>query len=212
MLEHLHNRGGSLDFVDTKELLAERDDKWNVSKNPQLYFNRVEKSIKGLARNEINSDLNEQRDMAQYYLKAAGKFDAACHEWEQKSAVDKTWRNIKTFISAEYAKENKQNKDTTKHIEAHTIQEHPEATKELIATLMEPHTHQLETFTKSTTNSMKEMMLLIKDNRNLSIYNSQSNEETKKKRDEKCKKYYDTPICKHCNRKHSSKAKDECWE
>jgi hypothetical protein len=53
-----------------------------VIKNPQLYFNRVEKAIKCLARSRINSDLNEQRDMALYYLKVAGKFDAACHEWE----------------------------------------------------------------------------------------------------------------------------------
>jgi hypothetical protein len=58
MLAHLLNRGESLNFSNTKELLAERDVKWNVSKNPQLYFNRVEKAIKCLARNGINSDLN----------------------------------------------------------------------------------------------------------------------------------------------------------
>ncbi len=55
-----------------------------------LYFNRVEKEIKGFARNRINSDLNDQRDMALYYLIMAGKFDTACCEWEQKSSVDKT--------------------------------------------------------------------------------------------------------------------------
>jgi hypothetical protein len=71
-------RGGTLVFADTKALLVKRDNKWNASKNPQLYFNRVKKAITGVARNGINSDLNEQRDMALYYLKAAGKFDAAC--------------------------------------------------------------------------------------------------------------------------------------
>ncbi len=38
MLNHLHNRGGALDFADTKTLLAERDGEWDASKAPQLYF------------------------------------------------------------------------------------------------------------------------------------------------------------------------------
>ncbi len=48
MLDHFLARGGALNFADTKELLAKRDREWNVSENPQLYFNRVEKAIKGL--------------------------------------------------------------------------------------------------------------------------------------------------------------------
>ncbi len=77
MLDHLWNRGGALHFADTKTLLAERDGEWDASKIPQLYFNRVEKAMKGLTQTGIHSDLNERRDMALYYLKAAGKFDAA---------------------------------------------------------------------------------------------------------------------------------------
>ena len=34
MIEHLLTRGGALDFVDTKELLTEKDGEWNTSKNP----------------------------------------------------------------------------------------------------------------------------------------------------------------------------------
>ena len=101
MLDHLLTRGGALDFADTKELLAERDGEWNVSENPQLYFNRVEKAMKGLLRNGITSDPNEQRDIALFYLKATGEFDAAVREWEAKPAASKTWANIKTFILAE---------------------------------------------------------------------------------------------------------------
>ena len=71
MHEHLLNRGGALDFADTKNLLAKRDGEWNINKNPQIYFNRVEKAMKSLAQNGINSDLNKQRDMALYHLKAA---------------------------------------------------------------------------------------------------------------------------------------------
>jgi hypothetical protein len=36
-------------LADTKNLLAKRDGEWNVNKNPQFYFNRVEKVIKSLA-------------------------------------------------------------------------------------------------------------------------------------------------------------------
>ncbi len=112
MLDHLHNRGAALDFADTKTLLAERDTEWNVSKFPQLFFNRVEKAMRGLTRAGINSNLNERRDMALLYLKATGKFNTAVCKRETKPAANKTWVNIKSFISTEYAKENKQNKLT----------------------------------------------------------------------------------------------------
>ncbi len=80
MIEHLHNRGSALDFADTKTLLSERDTEWDVSKVPQLYFNRVEKAMRGLTRAGINSNLNQCRDMALFYLKATGKFDATVRE------------------------------------------------------------------------------------------------------------------------------------
>ena len=212
MLDHLLARGGALDFADTKELLAERDGDWNVSENPQLYFNRVEKAMKGLLRNGIASDTNERRDIALFYLKATGEFDAAVREWEAKPAVDKTWANIKTFISTEYAKENKQNKLTAKQFKVNAIDEQAEATEELIAALTEAHTKQMETLIKSTTETMKEMMLLLKENKNTINPNKLTDEEKKKKRDEKRKKYNDAPICKHCGKKHPTKAEDDCWE
>jgi hypothetical protein len=86
MLTHLRNRGGALDFADTKTLLAERDGEWDASEVPQLYFNWVEKAIQGLTCAGINSDLNERCDMALYYLKASGEFDAAVREWENRPA------------------------------------------------------------------------------------------------------------------------------
>ncbi len=82
--------------------------------NPTTVFQRGRKGNESLTQAGINSDLNERRDMALYYLKAAGKFDAAVCKREAKPAANKTWANIKTFISAEYAKENKQNKHTGK--------------------------------------------------------------------------------------------------
>jgi hypothetical protein len=78
--------------------------------------------------------------MALYHLKVTGEFGAAVCEWEQKPTANKTWSNIETFISMEYAKENKQNKLTAKQFSANAIQEQAEATEELIATLTEAHT------------------------------------------------------------------------
>ena len=133
-------------------------------------------------------------------------------EWETKPAANITWANIKTFISAEYAKENKQNKLIAKQFKAKTIDEQAEATEELIAALTEAHTKQMETLIKSTTDTMKEMMLLLKDNKSTNNLTKLTDEEKKKKRDEKQKKYNDAPICKHCGKKHPTKAEDECWE
>jgi len=135
MLDHLKSRGGSLDIADTKKLIAERDAEWDISENPQKYFNRVEQAIKALTRAGITSDLNERRDMALYFFKSSGEFDAAVREWENKPTADKTWNNIKTFISAEYAKENKQNKLTAKQFKANMIEEQAAATEELIANI-----------------------------------------------------------------------------
>ena len=112
MMDHLQNHGGALDFADTKTLLAEQDGEWDANEVPQLYFNQVEKAIQGLTRPGINSDLNKRHDITLFYLKASGEFDAAVRDWENRPANQKSWQNIKTFISVEYAKENKQNKLT----------------------------------------------------------------------------------------------------
>ena len=115
--------------------------------------------------------------MALYYLKASGEFAAAVRDWENRPAGQKTWQNIKTFISAEHAKENKQNKLTAKNFKVNIIEEQAEATEELIAALTEKHTKQMETLIKSTTDAMKEMMSLIKNDKKEP--SGQSNDEKK---------------------------------
>ncbi len=143
MIDHLKVRGGALDFADTETLLAERDMERDISKNPQIYINRVKKAMKALTRANITSDMNQLRDMALYYLKASVEFDVAVRKWENKAAADNTWENIKTFISVEYARKNKQNKLTAKQFKANAMEEQAEVTEELIATLTENHTHQM---------------------------------------------------------------------
>ena len=167
--------------------------------------------MKALAQNAITQDLNEQRDIALFHLKATGEFDPAVCEWESKPAAQKTWANIKTFIAVEYAKENKQNKLSAKKFKANAIQEQAEATEELIANLTKAYTGHMETFVKTMTEAMKEMMLLLKENKSTTS-NKLTDKEKKKKRDEKRKKYNDAPTCKHCSKKHPSKKEDECWE
>jgi hypothetical protein len=212
MFEHLRNRGGALDFADTKTLFSERDTECNVSKVPKIYFNRVEKTMRGLTRAGINSDLNERRDMALLYFKTTGEFDAAVHEWEAKPAADKTWVNIKNFTSTEYAKENKQNKLTAKQFKANSIKEQAEATEELINALTDNHTRQMKTHICSMTETMKEMTTLVKtDNKSPTNANNRTNEK-KINRQESQKRFRDAPLCKHRNRKHPDKAENECWE
>ena len=213
MIIHLRNRGGALDFADTKTLLTERDQEWDASEIPTIYFNRVEKAMQQLTRAGITSDLKERTDMALYYLKSTGEYDAAVREWETKPVATRTWANIKIFMSAEYAKENKQNKQTAKQMKANAIEEQAEATEELIANLTEAHTRQIEALIKANTEAMKEMMSLVKDKTIMPTNpTNQTSEEKKKKREEKQKKFLNAPICKHCGKKHPSKKEDECWE
>jgi hypothetical protein len=77
-----------LDFANTKNSWLKEMESGTQTKTPNI-FNRVEKAMKGLTRWGTTSDLNEQRDMVLYYLKAASEFDAACREWEAKPTANK---------------------------------------------------------------------------------------------------------------------------
>jgi hypothetical protein len=127
--------------------------------------------------------------------------------------MDKTWKNVKMFISVECARKNKQNKLTTKRFKANLMEEQAEATEELIATLTENHTCQMEALIKSTMDAMKEMMQLIKNEaKTPSNPTKLLDKEKKKKRDEKRKWYNEAPICTHCGKRHPSKKEVECWD
>jgi hypothetical protein len=67
----------------------------------------------------------------------------------------------------------------------------------------------MEILIKSTTDAMKEMMILMKTAMKSP---ANANNEEKKTRKERQKIYKNAPVCKHCNRKHPSKPKSECWE
>ncbi len=113
-------------------------------------------------------------------------------------------------VTFKKTKENKQNKLTAKNFKVNMIKEHAEAMEELIVALTENHTLQMETLIKSTTDTMKEMMSLIKNEQKAP--NNQPNDEKKKKQEERRKWYSNAPICKQCGKKDPAKAEDECWE
>jgi hypothetical protein len=163
---------------------------------------QVKKAVKTLTRANIISDMNKRRDMALYYFKELGEFNTAVREWENKSAADKTWTHIKMFVSAEYARKNKQNKLFPKQFKANPMEEQAEAMEESIATLIENHTPQMEALINSTMYAMKEMMQLIKNEAKTSSNPTKLlDKDKKKKRDEQCKWYNEAPICTHCEKK-----------
>ncbi len=100
-----------------------------------------------------------------------------------------------------------------KQFKANAMEEQAEATEELIATLTENHTRQMEALIKSTMEAMKEMMQLVKTQTIASTNATKmSDKEKKKKRDEKQKKYNKALVCTHRGKKHPSKKEDKCWE
>jgi hypothetical protein len=91
------------------------------------------------------------------------------------------------------------------------VEEQAETTEEVIAQLTEAHTHQMETLIKSTTEAIKEMRSLVKGYNTQAKTSNSDSEEKKKKCKDKCNKFWDTPICKHCDKKHPSKPEDKYW-
>ncbi len=78
------------------------------------------------------------------------------------------------------------------------MMEQAEATEELIVNLTKAHTQQMETLVKTMAEAMKEMMLLLEENKTPTP--KATDEEKKKKRDKKKKKYNDAPVCKNCRK------------
>jgi hypothetical protein len=82
MLTHLRIRWGVVDFVDITALVAECDAPWSVDEVPTLYFNRVEKAMKQLAKANINWDRRAMMNKALKSFKDAGSYKPAIRERE----------------------------------------------------------------------------------------------------------------------------------
>ena len=98
MLTHLRTRWGSADFVDKCALLNELNSPWNVAEVPSVYFNRVEKATKQLARVNVPWPMEASMNSTLKSFKDCGDYDVPVREWEAKPEVQKTWDNLRIMI------------------------------------------------------------------------------------------------------------------
>jgi hypothetical protein len=64
----------------------------------EIHSSLIEKTMKELTHVVIILYLKERTDMALYFLKSTGEFDAVVQEWEAKPAATITWQNINSLI------------------------------------------------------------------------------------------------------------------
>ena len=221
MLAHLRNRWGTVDFVDITALMAECDAPWSVDEVPTLYFNRVEKAMKQLAKANINWDRRAMMNKALKSFKDAGNYEPAIREWEARPAATQTWDNLKVLMCTEFAKVHRQDGTSaraTGHASAHNVmEEYAAATEELVENLTERHTKQLEALIKANNDNMAKLMELLGKAAPTAAATVATSAKSKTERDaekhkswiEKCKK---ASKCKHCDKVHPNRTEAQCWE
>lgn len=214
MVTHLRTRWGTVDYVDITALMAECDHPWSVAEVPTVYFNRVEKAVKQLARAGVTWDTRAMMNKALKSFKDAGDYDAPVREWEARPVVDQTWANLKTMMCTEYARTHRQDAVTAKatgHASANNIMEqYATATEELIENLTEKHSKQIEALIKSNTEAMAQLITTLKATQAASepkVPKTQS--EKHKAWVEKCK---NATTCPHCKKIHPNRTHAQCWE
>ena len=115
--------------VKRLKIRKEQDEPWDSTENPASYFARVEKNVHLLSLvtpTPIATDMTERMIAILAATSDSGLFNAAVREWEQKPESEKTWDNIKVFISDEYCKVQKRGGLTAKQTgfgSANAIQE-----------------------------------------------------------------------------------------
>ena len=175
--------------------------------------------MQGLTRAGINSDLNECWDMALYYFKASGEFDAAVREWERKPRTsEKTWDNIKVFINDEFCKVNKSGGLTAKQAGYGSAN-----AAQAITDISEDHANfatNVVDVLKEVTQALAELQKVQKANHQPANPNAAAPSNTQasggktwaERRAERKKRFDDAPICKHCDGKHPGVPEAGCWE
>jgi hypothetical protein len=161
--------GGQVDHNDTITLINERDQPWDISIVPAVYFLKVEKAMKALDRANITSDRNQRRDFLLEQFAKCDEFKPAVREWKQRPMAAQTWDNLKLFVSDEYAKAMKEGQTlTSRDISvgaANAMEEVVEEVEELVANITESQTKrddELRTFMKATTAAITELKADVK--------------------------------------------------
>ena len=216
MITHLRSRWGTVDFVDISALITECDAPWNVAEVPQVYFNRVEKAVKQLAKASINIDRMAMMNKALKCFKDCGNFDPAIREWEARPAATQTWDNLKNLMTTEYSRAHRQ--DTTSARAAgygsanNIVKELADATEEIIANLTDKHAQQIEALVKSNNDILAKLTAALANNAAPpapAAASAATQSEKRKKWIEKCK---NAKVCVHCKKKHPNRTDDKCWE
>ena len=114
MLAHLQTQWELADFVDKCALLNKLNTPWNVAEVPTVYFNRVEKATKQLARVNVPWSMEASMNSTLKAFKDCGDYDTLVREWEAKPEISKTWENLKVMISNEYSKFHRQHTSMAK--------------------------------------------------------------------------------------------------
>ncbi len=129
-----------MDFVDINALMAEWDSAWSPAEVPTKYFNQIDKARRQLLRTNVQIDERVMMMKALKCFKDAGNYDAQIREWEARPGAAQTYPSLKTMMSMEYSKLNRQDSTSaraTGHASANAIEEFAQATEELVAELTE---------------------------------------------------------------------------
>ena len=218
MITHLRSRWGDADFVDKCALINELNQPWSAAEVPTIYFNRIEKAMKQLARVGVPWPREACINNALKAFKDAGEYDAAVREWEAKPEVDKTWDNVKKMITSEYSKYQRQHSTSAKSLgygAANSIEDYAALTEEVVATLTEEHSKDMKAQVQRMEALAKAMTDLVAGLKSQTpSATAQNNEKTdrQKKRQEYRNKLKDAKECIHCKKKHPNKPDDKCWE
>lgn len=146
----------------------------------------------------------------------SGHFNAAVREWEQQPDIEKTWDNIKVFISEEYSKVQKRGGLTAKQMGFGSANAMQDALADVTKDQANLATNVVDVLKKMSL-KMDELQKKV-DQATASPKATPSTTATTngkiwaERRAERKKRFEEAPTCKHCNGKHPGVGEDKCWE
>lgn len=218
MINHLKTIRADLDDMDITMLSSKMHEPWNPTENPAMWFARLDKYEKELEKAGVQKQPTLHLALAKASFRKAGEYNKAIARFEARAATAQTFDAFKMHMTKEFATHVKQNKSSAKSIQigiANHVQEtnngnngltkDDKALIELINKLQgvkkpEEAETKVEDFMKATTDTHRALSNKIAKmgSSNNCNCNGNGNGGSKKK-------------CKHCNSKHPSIAKKDCW-
>ncbi len=159
---------GSIGLFDINAIMAECNSAWSPAEVPTKYFNQIDKAKRQLLHANVQIDEHAMMIKALKCFKDAGDYDAQIREWEARPAAAQTYPNLKTMMSMEFSKLNRQDlfsANATGHASANAIKEFAQATEELLAELMEKHSKQIEALIKAKHEAIAKLTTALLENK-----------------------------------------------